>query len=90
MLGSNKEKDLTKAEMEKKVQAWRTINEVLVQANSKFMDSLKVLLVNKRVEHEELKVKLESGNGTEDDNAEYLFLGGYIKCLEDVTAGKVN
>lgn len=90
MLGSNKEKDLTKAEMERKVEAWKTISATLSQANSKFMDNLKILLMNKRIKHEELKVKLETGNGTEDDNAEYLFLGGYIKCLEDVTAGKVE
>ena len=82
------QKQPTKAEALKKVEAWKTINSVLVKSNAEFMTNLRNLLTSKRVEQENLKVKLEKGEGTEDDNAEYLFLGGYVKALEDILGAK--
>lgn len=88
MLGSKKEKEISKADMQKKVDAWKTINGVLVQANAQYMSSLRNLLVEKQVQHDQLKEKIEGGSATEDDNAEYLFLGGYVQCLKDVLNAK--
>ena len=84
MLTDKLEKEPTKREMADKVNAWKTINSILVKTNSEFMQSLNRMLVENKVKHEELKNKLEKGEGTEDDNAEYIFVGGYIKCLEDI------
>ena len=77
-------KEPSKSDMAKKVQAWQTINSVLVKANSEFMDKLGSMLAEKTVQHEQLKEKLEKGEGTEDDNAEYIYIGGYIQCLKDI------
>ena len=77
-------KEPSKADMQKRVEAWKTINSVLVKANSEFMDKLGAILTEKTVQHQQLQEKLEKGEGTEDDNAEYLFLGGYIQCLKDI------
>ena len=82
------QKQPTKAEMAKKVEAFKTLNSVLVKANADFMAKLRSILEEKRASHETLKNKLEEGKATEDDNAEYLFLGGYIKALEDITGMK--
>ena len=78
------EKEISKADMAKKVQAWQTINATLVKANSEFMNKLGSMLTEKTVQHEQLKEKLEKNEGTEDDNIEYIFLGGYIQCLRDI------
>lgn len=86
MVGTKK--DLTKAEALKKVEAYKTLNQVLVQANAKFMNSLSSILSERQAQHEQLKEKLCSNEGTEEDNAQYLFLGGYIKCLQDIL--KIN
>ena len=88
MLESYKSKEISKADMEKKVQAWKTINSVLVQANAEYMNSLASMLTEKEVQHKQLEEKLQSGNATEDDNAEYLFLGGYVQCLKDILNAK--
>jgi hypothetical protein len=88
MLQSNLEKEPTKAEMAKKLEAWKTINSVLVRANSEFMKSLNSILADKKEQHLALQTKLEKGEGTEDDNAEYIFIGGYIQCLEDILHAK--
>ena len=90
MLGSKKEKEISKADMEKKVQAWKTINEVLIQTNSNFMQALINKLTEKKVQLSQLEEKLKSENASEDDNAEYIFTGGYIKCLEDILSTKRN
>ena len=82
------QKQPTKAEMAKKVEAFKTLNSVLVKANADFMKKLREILETKRADHEALKAKIEKGEATEDDNAEYLFLGGYIKALEDITGMK--
>ena len=74
--------------MEKKVQAWKTINTVLVQANSTFMQGLSNLLAEKEIKKAELEKALQEGNATEDQNAEYIFTGGYIQCLKDILNAK--
>lgn len=81
-------KQPSKADMSKKVEAWKTINSVLVKANSEFMNSLQRMLVEKKEQHALLQEKLEKSEGTEDDNAEYIFIGGYIQCLEDILHAK--
>ena len=84
MLQSKLEKEPTKAELEKKVKAWETLNSVLVKANSEFMSNLKSMLIQKQEAHKKLQEKLEAQTATEEDNAEYLFLGGYVQCLKDL------
>ena len=88
MLQSNLQKQPTKADMTKKVEAWRTLNSVLVKANSEFMQKLHSLLEEKRALHKQIQEKLENQTGTEEDNAEFLFIGGYIKCLEDLLSAR--
>ena len=82
------QKEPSKADMQKRVEAWKTINGVLVKANSEFMDKLGAMLAEKTVQHDQLKEKLEKGEGTEDDNAEYIYIGGYIQCLKDILGVK--
>ena len=82
------QKQPTKNEMAKKVEAFKTLNSVLVKANADFMAKLRNLLAEKRAIMEALKVKLEKEEATEDENAEYLFLGGYVQALEDITGMK--
>ena len=88
MLNSKLEKKDTRAEAQKKAEAWKTLNSVLVQENAKFMSSLRGLLTEREVKLEELKNKLEKGEGTEQDNAEYLFTGGYVQALKDILGKK--
>ena len=88
MLNSKLEKKDTRAEAQKKAEAWKTLNSVLVQENAKFMNSLRNLLAEREVKLEELKNKLENKEGTEQDNAEYLFVGGYIQALKDILGKK--
>lgn len=88
MLGSKQEKQISKADMEKKVEAYKTLNQVLVSANAEYMTNLNKLLENKEDELRELQAKLESGVGTEEDNAEYLFQAGYVQCLKDILSAK--
>ena len=82
------QKEISKSDMRKKVEAWKTINSVLVKANADYMGNLRNLLATKKAEMETLKTKLEAGEGTEDENAEYIFLGGYVKAIEDITGMK--
>ena len=83
-----KQKEISKADMAKKVEAWKTINQVLVSANSDFMKSLTNMLNEKEKNLTELGKKLETEEATEKDNAEYLFLGGYVQCLKDILNAK--
>ena len=84
-LQDRQEKKLTRAEAaEKRTEAFKTLNEVLVKANSEFMGKLRSMLTEKQVQHSQIQEKLEKNLGTEDDNAEYLYLGGYIQCLKDI------
>ena len=78
------EKKPTRAEAEKKAEAWKTLNSVLVQENARFMSSLRKMLTEKEGKLEELKVKLEGKTGSEQENAEYLYLGGYTQALKDI------
>lgn len=84
----NLAKQPTKVEMQKKVEAWKTMNGILVKANAEFMGKLRAMLTEKQVQHSQLQEKLEKGEGTDDDNAEYLFLGGYVQCLKDILGVK--
>ena len=77
-------KEPSKADMAKKVEAWKVINSTLVKANSEFMNKLGSMLAEKTVQHDQLKEKLEKGEGTEEENATFIFLGGYIQCLKDI------
>ena len=88
MLGSNKNKEISKADMQKKVQAWKTINSVLVKTNAEFMNALSSMLVEKQVQLSQLEEKLKGENATEKENAEYLFTGGYVQCLKDILNAK--
>ena len=84
----NLDKQPSKADMQKKLDAWKTINTVLVKANSEFMNTLHTILAEKEKVHAELQAILEKGEGTEDQNAEYIFIGGYIQCLRDILYAK--
>ena len=88
MLRDKLNKQPTKNEMSKKAEAYKVLNTVLVKANSEFMNKLGSMLTEKQIQHDKLKEKLEKGEGTEEDNAEYLFLGGYVKCLKDILGAK--
>lgn len=90
MLGSKQQKQISKADMEKKVEAYKTLNSVLVSANAEYITNLSKLLENKESELKELKVKVETGIGTEEDNAMVLFMGGYVECLKDILSAKKN
>lgn len=88
MLGSKQTKQISKADMEKKVEAYKTLNSVLVSANAEYISNLNKLLQTKENELRELQAKIESGTGTEEDNATLLFLGGYVECLKDILNAK--
>lgn len=90
MLGSKQEKQISKADMEKKVNAWKVINATLVSANAEYITNLNKLLQTKEDEVRELKTKIESEVGTEEDNATLLFLGGYVQALKDILSAKKN
>ena len=90
MLGSKQQKQISKADMEKKVEAYKTLNSVLVSANAEYMANLSKLLQNKEDELKELKTKVETGIGTEEDNAMVLFMGGYVECLKDILSAKIR
>ena len=88
MLGSKQQKQISKADMEKKVEAYKTLNQVLVSTNAEYVANLYKLLQNKEDEVRELQVKIETGIGTEEDNATLLFLGGYVQALKDILSAK--
>lgn len=84
-LQDRQEKQLTKKEEAiKQSEAWKTLNSILVKANGEFMAKLRSMLTEKQVQHSQLQEKLEKNLGTEEDNAEYLYLGGYVQCLKDI------
>ena len=82
------QKEISKAEMRKKVEAWKTINSVLVSTNATFIQSLSRILEEKEKLRNQLEEKLKQGGATEQENAEYLFLGGYTECLKDILNAK--
>lgn len=79
-----------KSSLEKKVEAWKTLNTCLIQANSQFMQNLHNLLKVKEEELEAIKEKLQNSTSsntataTEEDNIHLLFLAGYIQGLKDI------
>ena len=46
------------------------------------------MLTEKEVQLSQLEEKLKGEDATEQDNAEYLFLGGYVQCLKDILYAK--
>lgn len=88
MLESNKEKEISKADMKKKVEAWKTINSVLVSANAEYMKSLRNVLIEKETQKSQIEEKIKDNKDTGDDIAEYLYLGGYVQCLKDILNAK--
>ena len=88
MLQSKLPKEPSKADLVKRTEAWKTINATLVKANSEFMNKLGSMLTEKTVQHDQLKEKLEKGEGTEEENALVIYLGGYIQCLRDILGAK--
>lgn len=83
-----KQKEISKADMAKKVEAYKTLNSVLVSANAEFMKSLSNMLTEKEVQLSQLEEKLKENKGTEQENADYLFIGGYVQCLKDILYAK--
>ena len=88
MLKGHTQKKLSKADIQKKAEAWKVLNSTLVSANAQFMNSLASMLTEKEVQASQLEEKLKEEKGTEQDNAEYLFQKGYIQCLKDILYAK--
>lgn len=82
------QKEISKADMKKKIEAYRTMYSVMVSTNAEFMASLNRILNEKEQQHEQLKEKSDKGEATEQENATLLFLGGYIQCLKDILYAK--
>ena len=78
------QKKPSKADLEKKVEAWKTLNKVLVETHEDFMQKLVKIMKEKESEHASLRESLEKGNGTEEDNAKFLYIGGYIQAFKDI------
>ena len=83
-----KQREISKADMSKKVEAYKTLNQVLVSANAEFIKSLSSILTEKETQLSQLEEKLKEGNGTEQENADYIFIGGYVQCLKDILNAK--
>ena len=88
MLQGKLEKEPSKADMKKKIEAYKTMYSVMVSTNAEFMSSLNRILNEKEQQHEQLKEKSDKGEATEQENATLLFLGGYIQCLKDILYAK--
>lgn len=88
MLQGRMEKEPSKADMKKKVEAYRTMYQVLVKTNAEFMTSLNNILIKKEEELKQLEEKSNKNEATEQENATLLFLGGYIQCLKDILYAK--
>ena len=89
MLKDRLEKQPTKNEMAGKVEAFKTLNSILVKANAEFMATLRKTLTEKETSRQALEEKLKGEEGTSDENAEFLFLSGYTQALKDIlNAGK--
>ena len=88
MLQDKLEKEPSKADMKKKVEAYKTMYQVLVSANAEFMTSLNRILKEKEEQLAQLKEKADKEEATEQENATLLFLGGYTQCLKDILYAK--
>ena len=88
MLQDKLEKEPSKADMKKKVQAYKTMYQVMVSTNAEFMASLNRILKEKEEQLTQLKEKADKEEATEQENATLLFLGGYVQCLKDILYAK--
>ena len=67
MLKDRLTKEPSKADVQRKADAWKVLNEVLVKTNSEFMTKLSSMLAEKQAQHKQIQEKIEKGEGTEDD-----------------------
>ena len=88
MLKDRLEKQPTKNEMQGKVEAFKTLNSILVKANAEFMATLRKTLSEKEATRQALETKLQESKGSEDENAEYIYLSGYTQALKDILNAK--
>lgn len=82
------QKEISKAEMRKKIEAYRTMYQVMVSTNAEFMASLNRILKEKEEQLNQLQEKSNNNEATEQENATLLFLGGYVQCLKDILYAK--
>ena len=88
MLQSKQEKKISKADMEKKVEAYKTMYSVLVSSNAEYMSKLYNILAEKEAGLKQLEEQLKEESATEETNAQYLYQGGYVQCLKDILNAK--
>ena len=88
MLKDKLEKQPTKNEMASKVEAFKALNSILVKANAEFMKTLRDRLSEKEVQRQVLEEKLQKNEATEEQSAEYIYLGGYTQALKDILNAK--
>ena len=74
--------------MQGKVEAFKTLNSILVKANAEFMATLRKTLSEKEATRQALETKLQESKGSEDENAEYIYLSGYTQALKDILNAK--
>lgn len=78
------QKQISKADMKKKIEAWQIMYQVALSGQNEFMKRLQGILTEKETNRVALQEKLEKNEGSSDENAEYLFLSGYTQCLKDI------
>ena len=88
MLKDKLAKQPTKNEMAGRVEAFRTLNSILVKANAEFMAHLRNTLSEKEATRQALETKLKDSKGSDEENAEYIYLGGYVQALKDILSAK--
>lgn len=88
MLKDRLGKQPTKNEMAGKVEAFKTLNSILVKANAEFMNTLRNKLTEKEAARIALEEKVKNNEASEDEGAEYIFLGGYTQALKDILSAK--
>lgn len=88
MLQGKLEKEPSKADMKKKIEAYKTMYQIMVKTNAEFMASLTRILKEKENQLKQLKEKADKEEATEQENATLLFLGGYVQCLKDILYAK--
>ena len=59
MLKDRLTKEPSKADVQRKADAWKVLNEVLVKTNSEFMTKLSSMLAEKQTQHKQLQEKIE-------------------------------
>ena len=91
MLGSKEDKKISKADMEKKVEAYKTMYQVMVSSNAEYVSKLYGMLSEKEAGLNDLQSKLKDNEeATEEDNAQYLYQAGYVQALKDILNAKKN